>query len=348
MKKILPIKDKPVFTAYLDVAAVCAILEADTRHKHLFFCSFINSYWNADGKAKYRIYDDDFFDYLMFEKTVVSPSLLQFKRNNIVKLLKRWIDSDFYIYAYINEAELSGTQLFGNTPIIHDSLIFGYDDDSHQFLIMNYNAEKRFGRIPVSYSEIKNSVLRNIREASANSANFFNRDISCNQYPQFVLLKPCTYICEKEIEVINRRLKFYIDARNIKTGKLNNLMPNDYYWGIETYSAFYDYVSHNTEYDYRFFKLLEEHIFYFIKLAEYLKMNDVINHNHDDNIKNIVKTLNFKVLIANKQYSTKVKEELLCLLQECRQKEYDFVRALIEQTDLYLASKSNVKQYMIL
>ena len=124
------------------------------------------------------------------------------------------------------------------------SLIFGYDDYFNNFSILNFDKNKKFGKISINQKDLKKACLSNVDET------------------KFILLKPSFDVVNVEIKLIEKRLSYYLQGKNIEVGKCRNILSNDYFWGINIYTPLCDYINKNNILDFRLFKLLEEHKVY--------------------------------------------------------------------------------------
>ncbi len=242
-KKELPVCEDPIFTAFLEYAFPCSILQTNICFQNLLYVSFFDLYWNNNCDEKLKLYNFNLLDYLLFDSRIIDKSIVDID-NKINNKLKKWIDEDYYIYAFIDEPKLNATQFSDFVHKIHVSLIFGYDDYFNNFSILNFDKNKKFGKISINQKDLKKACLSNVDET------------------KFILLKPSFDVVNVEIKLIEKRLSYYLQGKNIEVGKCRNILSNDYFWGINIYTPLCDYINKNNILDFRLFKLLEEHKVY--------------------------------------------------------------------------------------
>lgn len=318
-KKKLSISSNPIYTAFLEYAFPCAILQSDKRFQNLLYVSFLNLYWNDNSDCKLQLYNFNLFDYLLFDNRLIDKTIISID-SKITKKIKKWLDEGYYIYAFIDETKLKETQLTHFSNTIHESLVYGYDDNFSSFSILNFDQERKFGTININQSEFKKSCLSNINET------------------RFVLLKPSFDMVNVEVKLIEKRIGYYLTEKNIYVGKTRNILPNDYKWGISIYNSLSKYINTNSKLDFRFFKLLEEHKVYLYKVYKYLQ--PLINDNKLDkdflDLIEITKKMNFFVLRQRTTEDFGLKNKILILLSELKTREVKLLQSLRMELQEYI------------
>lgn len=308
-KKELPICCNPIYTAFLEYAFPCAILQSDKRFQNLLYVSFLNLYWDDNINEKLQLYNFDLFDYLLFDNRLIDETIINID-SKIIKKIKKWIDKNYYIYAFIDESQLKETQLSHFSNKIHESLIYGYDDNFSSFSVLNFDKERKFGSINIYQKNLKKACLSNISET------------------KFILLKPSSDVVHIEVKLIEKRIGYYLAGKNIYVGKTRNILPNNYKWGINIYNSLAKYVNENSKLDFRIFKLLEEHKIYLYSIYKYLRQ--LINNNNLDkdflNLIEITKKMNFFLLRHSIIEKTEQKEKILLSLSDIKSKEENLLQ----------------------
>lgn len=86
-KKELPVCEDPIFTAFLEYAFPCSILQANTCFQNLLYVSFFDLYWNNNCDEKLKLYNFNLLDYLLFDSRIIDKSIVDIdnKINNKLK-----------------------------------------------------------------------------------------------------------------------------------------------------------------------------------------------------------------------------------------------------------------------
>lgn len=323
-KKKLPICCNPIYTAFLEYAFPCAILQSDKRFQNLLYVSFLDLYWDDNSDEKLQLYNFDLFDYLLFDNRLIDETIINID-SKIIKKIKKWIDKDYYIYAFIDESKLKETQLNLVSNKIHETLIYGYDDNFSSFSILNFDKERKFGSININQKDLKKACLSNINKT------------------KFLLLKPTSDVIYIEVKLIEKRIGYYLAEKNIYVGKTRNILPNNYKWGISIYNSLVKYINTSSKLDFRIFKLLEEHKVYLYSVYKYLRQ--LINDNNLDkdfqSLIELTKKMNFFVLRQNTLPNTEEKEKILFFLSNIKIKEENLLQRFRIELQEYLTQHHN-------
>jgi len=76
-------------------------------------------------------------------------------KENIVEKLKAGIDEGYYAHIYMDEYYLSPKAAYKKYNFEHDSLIYGYDDETETFLSIAFNENMIFSKLQYRYEEVR-------------------------------------------------------------------------------------------------------------------------------------------------------------------------------------------------
>lgn len=323
-KKELPICCNPIYTAFLEYAFPCAILQSDRRLQNLLYVSFLNLYWDDNCDGKLQLYNFDLFDYLIFDNRIIDKTIINID-SKIINAIKKWLNEGYYIYAFLDESLLKETQLDYFSGKMHESLIYGYDDNFCSFQILNFNKERRFGTISINQKLLKKACL------------------SKSHQTKFILLKPNFDMVNIELKLIEKRIDYYLNGKNIRVGKCRNILFNDYKWGIYIYDSLFSYVDKNITLDFRIFKLLEEHKVYLYNVFKYLlKLLNFIEVEKDFlELVDTTKKMNLYILRQNMVDKSEQKYKIREFLCDIRAKEEILLKKIQKEILKYINQHDN-------
>ena len=111
--------------------------------------------YKVSGNYQFRIPDaPSYIDRTLHATDVVQfdeQDLTNFEVKDIIQLIRTYINSEKYIVLYINEQFLS-VSLFRS---IHEVLVYGYDDDLQEVLVLGMDLHKKYSFRSIPYWEIK-------------------------------------------------------------------------------------------------------------------------------------------------------------------------------------------------
>jgi hypothetical protein len=268
MQKSLLLTPPPSET-YQSTSFFIAILIAHPGTLNYYYNNFINLKCQNPSKphGAALTYITNHWEYIRpynFAQ-IYEYNLKNIPRNKIVSFLKKCIDDNKYLLLYmIDDYYLSYSASYEKRHFIHDTYIYGYDND--YFLVQAYSNDN-LHRMKVPAKEIEESLY----------------NISTDLDVTFKTL----YIDDSK--------KVELDLHTICTefiNYLNGVAPNDIesfgIYGMNTYKAIFEFLKmvpvtmENTEYlpDYRVLRFFWEHKASRTNLLQYIK--DIIHI--DDNI----------------------------------------------------------------
>lgn len=323
-KKELPICDAPIYTAFLEYAFPCAVMQSDKRLRNLLYISFFDLYWDDNYNGKLQLYNFDLLDYLLFDYRKMDKTVINID-SKINNKIKKWLKEGYYICAFVDEAELKATQLSNVPGKIHESLIYGFDDNFGNFSILNFDQNERFGKIGINQKDFKKACLSNIDET------------------KFFLLKPSFDVVNIEIKLIEKRITYYLTGKNIQVGKCRNILKNDYVWGIHIYDSLVKYIQITNSPDFRIFKLLEEHKIYLYEVYKYLLpiIKDYELENDFVGLIGLIKKMNLSILRQNLIETSEQKNKILDFLFNIKAEEESLLIKYTDDLKIYLNNNKN-------
>lgn len=75
------------------------------------------------------------------------------KGNTLIQFIRKNIDDNFYINVNLDEYYLKDSSSYQEYHFVHDSLLYGYDDEKQQIYSLILSANRRFEKVIYSYDE---------------------------------------------------------------------------------------------------------------------------------------------------------------------------------------------------
>ncbi|MDR2408249.1 MAG: hypothetical protein LBE13_09080 [Bacteroidales bacterium] len=119
----------------------------------------------------------------------------------LVKFLKENLESGFYTIAFFDEYFLSSKRHYKEKQYIHESLIYGYDDDKGGFYAVSFDKEEKFTSMLIPYSE----AVEGIEAAYTQTADAFFR-------AYLHILKPVSSHVKFNYPGFQQQLKNYLNS----------------------------------------------------------------------------------------------------------------------------------------
>lgn len=337
MKKYkLNIQVPLLIKSYLPISIISSIACANQGNNSWIVNNFIQLFIPKDKKKleSFPFQDFMYYDQSLFQINDVNDNNFIFSSDKMINDIVFWIDHHNYVVVYIDEYEIPGTRNYQKKHILHSQLIYGYDVECQQFLIINFLQNNTIGEITVDFEVLVKAMFM---ESTKNM--FLDDNISWNNRNTVHKVILIRYLVDREKYYdhgINKKYIlnelynycFSINSSNntcFFTGKLSGT------WGIAIYSKIIGFIKEKPDnLDYRIFhllyehkaymsdrlKLFEEHNEYSAGFTEVTKASDVlrmmcIKYNHTKNNKILDRMVGTIETIRDNE-----KQILLCVLND--------------------------------
>jgi hypothetical protein len=323
MKKILKLENQPIET-YQGISFMQSIILAHNNIKNEIYNSYINLVCNNSNNIndiKLNFLDVTWEDFRLRNLVHMYIYILSnIIKDNISSFLKERIDHNDYILIFnIDEFYLSYSKAYQKNHYIHDTYIFGYDND--EFAVMAYK-NSNLQRIWVNQNEIKTGIHK---------AWIKDKDIG------ICTLQVYEYVNQEiDISKIINNLNYYLNSKDN-----NGNSFNDNTYGISIYKKLDEYIFNKkgeTSVDLRLFRMFWEHKKMMRLRIE--KINEIFCLDNErlfeikeiENMANII----FNMMI---KYSLKcdidIMQRTLFMLSKIEQKEKSFIENIIKDLTIF-------------
>lgn len=158
-KKILPIDTNPMMRGYLHQAFIFSIMQTESeRTLPWIFNNYIQTVFRADYDAQFDIFASWEMLNSVFWWKQFTLDVLEDAGGSFSNFVKHTVDRDFYVYCFADQFYIPNRPLFGKMHMIHDELIFGFDDEAKTFDILAFNSTGDYRATKVTYEQIDKSA----------------------------------------------------------------------------------------------------------------------------------------------------------------------------------------------
>ncbi|WP_338551314.1 hypothetical protein [Paenibacillus sp. KS-LC4] len=277
-ERILPIVEPPIY-GYLCNAYPLAIALQNKNAEAWFFSNFIQlvSAGNfPEGKFfnfynSYYEWDTMFLScpFINFQK--IHYNYLEKYEGNLVEFMCDSINTDGYIYLYVDEYYISHMEAYFDYHMFHEMLVFGYNKEKKKFNVLGYNSKRVFGQYEVDFDELVTAF------------RMCDKTISNRKYI-YILEYNEDYQYDFDLQLVFQSLKHYRFSLNSSLNFRALHSPN-YWWiyGMSAYELFLKYLRHNIgelheRIDDRLFHTIWEHKNVMVERIKYMMENEIIKN----------------------------------------------------------------------
>lgn len=254
----LPIDLNPKVQSYQNKAFPLGIINANAEQDLTpWYCGqFINCRFDISKMNKFEIGTRE--EFYFFNEGILIKQIIRLYKDTyklleinyldmVIEMLKR----NFYIQGNYNLKYIPSNAAYGKTDLLHDYLVYGFDDEKKFFYSVGYTANQIYEPFTISYSEYQKS-LDNMKE----------------NFVEFIFLQ---YNKESDLglnlDKICDELSNYLNSCSI-------IMQRSEKYGISAIIGLKNYyiqcVEENRELDVRFSRALMEHKYYMLLRIKYL------------------------------------------------------------------------------
>lgn len=343
--KKLDIKTDPPIKSYLHYSQSLSIILADDKTNEWFYSNFIQLYSKKGASQEWdllQILPDSFdllHDQYFHQVSHLNNEIINIDKDNIIELVKKWINNSYYVLMYVDEYFLPGTQIYKRGHYPHAQLVYGYNDEEKKLYIMNFNDKVEYGSIEVDYEHFIESMLTD------DLIDKFGWSHLKYQNPRLIKTTENNIKSEFCINILINQLQDYIDGKVPYSKFLYNRDINyieNSVWGIDIYKNLISYLEctpENTSLLPRSlfipFNLLWEHKDVMINRLEFLKLkyNLTIPDYLISKFKKISKLCHRLRIFARKldlNNDFNCKPEMIKIVEEIKSIEFQSIEELIE------------------
>lgn len=152
---------------YLSHAAPLCVILTDSRLYPWFYEHYVQifstTYEHSDGSRHFML---DFLEREEVYKEVLIEIPLEFElmreQNDIIHFIRRHIDLGYHQIIRVDDYYLPKGRSYHKYHIIHESLIYGYDDNRRDILTINFDDKGTFSRLRISYENFAAAYWKGI------------------------------------------------------------------------------------------------------------------------------------------------------------------------------------------
>lgn len=267
------------------------------------------------------------------------PATIFDKTNVCEIIISQLLNENKYCYIVLDEYYISAKKAYSDYHFVHQSLIYGYDFDTKEFLAIAFNKNEQLDVLRYKYEEVKRAFCENTEHPSI---IFFRLREIKEEYN----FSPARFIEQLE-NYINSEFSYqrHFTAINASSSSRNN-------YGLNAIRKTITLFSKTVGIDYNDFKNI--HFLYEHKLSmhskfKYIKSKGYLNANcesdfqkYDEIIKQytIVRMLALKALyIVDMDKRFEIQEKIKKVISELIDKENNCLIKIIKQIDLRFLPK---------
>lgn len=235
MEKILKVGE-PISATYSHAAHTLSILAEEMDSKQWLMNCFIQLFGGGIDFLDYQ--DFGFMECPIIHTQHIGLDMVDRGWNSRIDFIKDAILENYYVYAELNINKISA---YGRTvPFAHDALIYGFDENTGEFLIADFLASKRYERKWIPESELRNSLYEG--EGAFGKTGIFYDDI-------FLLKIKKDERAKFSPKKVRESLIDYISGTPIMLGYNNRFKPlfieekDEYFFGINCYQLIYNMLN---------------------------------------------------------------------------------------------------------
>ena len=236
MKKILPITIPPI-VGYLHHAYPLSILANWTAYLPWFHSNYIQLYCpqnlqNLSNRTlKFNFYrrPDQRISFSPYLKVHILNRDLIFKSpTDIVPFIIACIDKGYYVQSTVDEYFLPDSAAYQKRHFVHETLIYGYDNQN--FVGLGYNKTGDYAAYQIAFAELTQAIVH------ANLTGHYDSDglrlFTYDPHAQY----------DFDIHLVREQLDDFLYARNTSERFRMLLNPYDGAYGLATYPCLKSYI----------------------------------------------------------------------------------------------------------
>lgn len=158
-KMVLPLDTKPLMRCFLHEAFILSILKTDqSRTEPWIYSNYIQTVYRQANDAHYDIFAswemlNNVFRWKQFTHDVIDDC-----SGSFVDFAKGAIKREYYIYCFADQFYIPHRPFFGKQHMIHDELIFGFDDENKTFDIIAFTDTGDYRPTTLTYEQLEKSA----------------------------------------------------------------------------------------------------------------------------------------------------------------------------------------------
>lgn len=240
MNKELPVNLQPVLYSYLHHAYPLSVMPEHPHYLPWLHSHYIQ--WSADPEFFHHLDEHILVNYyqpmhthhyneLLHLKILTTDLLTHMKtRMDLISFFKQSIDQGEYVYLFLDEYYLPGKAMYGRHHFSHDTLLFGYDDETQVFHTLGFNHNYEYGQTAIGYEPFLESY-----HLADRSKEYYTKEIVL-----YSLNKDRSYTFD--IQLVMDSLEDYVSSRNSSDRYRAIAAPNHHVYGIKVYEEIIKYL----------------------------------------------------------------------------------------------------------
>ncbi len=288
-----------------------------------FYSNYIQLFWSS--KKPLNFYPNSFSENPLLSCQVLKKEIIETHNINIHDFIIDCINSKEYFYSQYDEYYVPNRRFYGNTHLVHDFMIYGYDADKKEYSIMGFNQKYDYGTTKISFEQFEKA--------------FFS-DSAKLEYIH-ILSKKENVKYEFDLQLVYEMLYDYYNSRNSSERcRMHKNTLVDMIFGMDIYKNLVDYfrslIDEGFGSDFTIFHTLLEHKECMLLRLEYMYNNKYIDDYKYlyEGFKNLagemvkMRNLHFKYFISKNKGCL---EKIIKKLTEIEQKERDLLENMLNK-----------------
>jgi hypothetical protein len=161
-QKNLPVNEYPGFEVECYHNVRLSILKAFQIYSPWYNSHFVNLILKSSKSEELPLIR--FEEHLDIYSEVIEEKPLIPSFSDYVKSIKEVINGEEYVVVFLNWRYIESSNYYNRSDIVHECLIYGYDDQKQTFSVLAFEVDKRsFGKIEISYNVLHQEIERIIK-----------------------------------------------------------------------------------------------------------------------------------------------------------------------------------------
>ncbi len=157
-RKVLPIAE-PDITSYAHLSYSLSVMHTDEKCLDWVYSNFVQlNIIDTNNTLFMDYFSPTVYDHpipVFYGKSHLNRNLILRNYERFGDFLRESIDDGRYVSTYVDDYYIPGTVAYQNRSYPHGILVYGYDDDSRQFLVTGYLSNQTYGHTTVDYDRIE-------------------------------------------------------------------------------------------------------------------------------------------------------------------------------------------------
>ncbi len=267
IEKQLKINLQKYVNATLRAALPLCIILSEDKNYSWFYEHYIQiyGYISQDGIGLQYV-EVPSYGYKVSHDSVIHMESISYElvgNMNILDIIRENIVLSSYVISFVDEYYLTNRQAYKKKHLVHEFLLYGYDDIKQELMVVAFDSNKNFNKIKLKYDDFKKAfengkmhykkrgtALNWIAEQSVIVIKY-NQNLKDRYFDIKEFLKQLNncinckiensekYLIENDI-LYNRQIKFGLDVYDLVIYYFKNMIKNKFGFNYNTFHLLYE------------------------------------------------------------------------------------------------------------